>query len=209
VVEREDRRTQVLKHAERVFARKGFHETNISDIIAEAGIARGTFYLYFENKRDLFAELLDRVLEELRGRVQRVRQGPGEPPPVAQLRANLHRVFEFILSHPELADIMLHHASGFDPELDARLLRFSEQIVTNIERALNLGIEMQLVRPCDTRLTAICFLGVIREVMADVVRTSNGVNGRSDASIDELADAVLTLGLRGVATPRLFDDRDR
>lgn len=207
-MEREDRRTQVLKHAERVFARKGFHDTNISDIIAEAGIARGTFYLYFDNKRDLFAELLTRVLEELSGRVERVRRGPGEPPPLAQVRANLHRVFEFILSHPELADIMLHHASGFDSELDSRLLRFSEQIVANIERALNLGIEMELVRPCDTRLAAICFLGVMREVVADVVRTSGDANGHSHASIDELADAVLNIGLRGVATPRLLDEGD-
>ena len=46
-MERLARREQVLRHAKRIFARKGYHRTNIADIIARAHIARGTFYLYF------------------------------------------------------------------------------------------------------------------------------------------------------------------
>jgi len=55
-MERQERRAQVLRHAKRIFARKGYHRTNIADIIARARIARGTFYLYFQNKRDIFEE---------------------------------------------------------------------------------------------------------------------------------------------------------
>ena len=55
-MERQARRAQVLRHAKRIFARKGYHRTNVADIIARARIARGTFYLYFQNKKDLLAE---------------------------------------------------------------------------------------------------------------------------------------------------------
>lgn len=204
-MERTDRRTQVLEHAQRIFARKGFHDTNVSDIVTEAGIARGTFYLYFENKRELFAELIDRALEEIRRRVERVHRGPGYPPPVEQLRTNLRRVFEYLLAQHELADILLHHASGFDPVLDAKLTTFSEQIAAEIERALQLGIDMGLVRPCDTNVTALCMLGAIREIVAHLVRTRGPLDGWRSAQIEDLAREVLDVGLRGVGSTRLFE----
>src|SRR5579859_2860276 len=77
-MERQARREQVLRHAKRIFARKGYHRTNIADIIARARIARGTFYLYFQNKKELFEELLEQTLGELRHRIQRLRVGPGD-----------------------------------------------------------------------------------------------------------------------------------
>jgi len=40
-MERQARRAQVLRHAKRIFARKGYHRTNVADIIARARIARG------------------------------------------------------------------------------------------------------------------------------------------------------------------------
>jgi AcrR family transcriptional regulator len=40
-----------------VFKEKGYHATSVNDIIDAAQIARGTFYLYFTSKREVFAEL--------------------------------------------------------------------------------------------------------------------------------------------------------
>ena len=48
---REDRRAQILQKAKEVFAERGYHNASISEIILRAGIARGTFYLYFRTKR--------------------------------------------------------------------------------------------------------------------------------------------------------------
>jgi AcrR family transcriptional regulator len=196
-MEREARRKQVLRHAKRIFARKGYHRTNISDIIARARIARGTFYLYFPNKRDLFEELLAQVLDELRRRIQRLRVGPGEPDPVEQLRANLRRVLGLVLAERELTDILLNHATGFDRELDNRIAEFYERVVDQIQRSLDLGITMNLVRSCDTRIAAGCILGGIKEVIAQASRAR-----RRD--IGQLAEEILEFGLRGVARPDLL-----
>ena len=91
-MERTERRAQVLRHAKRIFARKGYHRTNVADIISRARIARGTFYLYFQNKKDLFEELLEQVVSELSTRILRLKVGPDETSPVDQLRDNLRRV---------------------------------------------------------------------------------------------------------------------
>ena len=56
-----DRRTQLLSAARAVFAKKGYDDATVSEIVSRAGVAQGTFYLYFPGKESLagaFAEQL-------------------------------------------------------------------------------------------------------------------------------------------------------
>ena len=111
-MERQARRKQVLQHAKRIFARKGYHHTNIADIVARARIARGTFYLYFRNKKDLFEELLEQVLGELRLRIQRLRLGPFSVEATSEL---LQRTFD--VDAPRVSEFAerLHRWTGGNP----------------------------------------------------------------------------------------------
>jgi AcrR family transcriptional regulator len=200
-MERHARRAQVLRHAKRIFARKGYHRTNVADIISRAHIARGTFYLYFQNKKDLFQELLNQVLGEIASRIRRLRVGPGNPDPVQQLRDNLRGVLNFVLAERELTDILLNHSVGFDRDLDAQIRNFYERIADAIQRSLDLGIEMGLVRECDTRIAAYCILGGIKEVVGQMTATRR-------RGIDRMVEEILALGLRGVARPELLESSD-
>lgn len=201
-MERTERRAQVLRHAKRIFARKGYHRTNVADIIARARIARGTFYLYFENKKDLFEELLEQVVSELSTRILRLKVGPGQNSPVEQLRDNLRRVVGFVLSERELTDILLNHSVGFDRELDVKIREFYERIAQLIQRSLDLGIEMNLVRKCDTRAVSYCILGGIKELVGVLSRTRS-------QDTDLIVQEILDFGLRGVARAELLDAIDR
>lgn len=64
-----DKHERILRAAIRVFARKGFYATRVSEIAKAAGVADGTIYLYFKNKDDvlisLFESRLGRLIEEL------------------------------------------------------------------------------------------------------------------------------------------------
>jgi AcrR family transcriptional regulator len=197
-MEKQARRAQVLRHAKRIFARKGYHRTNVAEIISRARIARGTFYLYFENKKDLFEELLEQVLRELATRIQRIRLGPGEPEPADQLRTNLRRVVWFVLNERDLTNILMSHALGFDPELDARIQSFYDRIAEQIQRSLDLGITMGLVRECDTRTAAYCILGGVKETIVQISR-------EAPPDIDRLVEEILRFGLSGVARPELLE----
>ena len=57
-----DRRDQLLVAAERLFAEKGVDATTVADITGLAGVAKGTFYLYFDSKDQLIAGLRERVV---------------------------------------------------------------------------------------------------------------------------------------------------
>lgn len=64
------KREQILDGAWRVFSRQGFDAASMNDITREAGVSKGTIYVYFRNKEDLFAALIDqhrlRFAESLR-----------------------------------------------------------------------------------------------------------------------------------------------
>lgn len=68
MAKRLDRRTQLLIAARTVFAKKGYDDATVSEIVGRAGVAQGTFYLYFPGKESLagaFAELVSERFAEV------------------------------------------------------------------------------------------------------------------------------------------------
>jgi AcrR family transcriptional regulator len=66
-----DRRAALLDSARRIFAAKGVEAARVSAIVARAGVAQGTFYLYFTSKASLVLALTDQVYAEIREEVAR------------------------------------------------------------------------------------------------------------------------------------------
>lgn len=60
---REATRQRILREAAREFARLGFDQANINLIAEQAGIGKGTIYLYFENKREVFLAMLRAIAQ--------------------------------------------------------------------------------------------------------------------------------------------------
>jgi AcrR family transcriptional regulator len=162
---RATRRAAVLAAARRIFADKGYHATSIDDIIEAAGIARGTFYLYFESKRAIFDELLDELFTTLQSTVRRIEVGPGAPPPVEQMNATVDRVMQTLTENREMARILLREAVGIDDEFDAKLEQFYGRIEGLIASAIQTGQQMKLVRRCDAQIVARCILGSAKELV--------------------------------------------
>ena len=63
---------RIIQSAIENFAKKGFDKTRMEDIAASCGLAKGTLYLYFKNKEDLFFALCEYNLEQLRNQLSRL-----------------------------------------------------------------------------------------------------------------------------------------
>src|SRR5262245_36307509 len=63
---RDERRAQLVAAAREVFSKKGFHEATVDDITRAAGVAKGTFYLYFDEKRAIYDELVRSFLQHVK-----------------------------------------------------------------------------------------------------------------------------------------------
>lgn len=158
------RKQAIVDAAAECFARRGYHDTSISHIIERAGIARGTFYLYFESKHDVFRFILDEFIKHIGDQIKTIRLG-GKTSPADQMRANVERLVDTILTKPAPAKIILNEAVGLDPEIDDKLRSFYGKLIGMIEKSLAKGIALKLVRPIDPRLSAIIIIGAFKEVM--------------------------------------------
>ena len=162
---RDDRKQRLVSCAKSVFAEKGYYAASISEIVQEAGIARGTFYQYFDNKFHIFQSILDSFLQDLEDSIKPVSMSPGAASPLVQIRDNLTRVFDLVLKERDLSQILLHSTSSMDQSMEKRLSDFYDQVAGMIQRSLNLGMAMNLVRPCNPRVTAYAIIGAVKEVV--------------------------------------------
>lgn len=69
VESREPKRGTILQAAEKMFADRRFDEVTLDEIAAEAGVGKGTLYLYFKNKEDLFARMTIEGIDEMTARI--------------------------------------------------------------------------------------------------------------------------------------------
>lgn len=153
------RRAQILAAAREVFARVGYHQAGVSDVIAEAGVARGTFYNYFESKRAAFHAVLSDMMDEAAGAVHPIDITRDIP---TQVRENLGRVVRAVMAE-DVVRVLFGEAAGIDEEGDEVLRAFYGAALERIERALRTGQALGVVRQGDVFLTARCLLGVIKE----------------------------------------------
>jgi AcrR family transcriptional regulator len=163
--QRQERRAEVLAAARHVFSTHGYHAASIAHIIDAAGIARGTFYLYFVSKRAIFDELLDDFFALMTREVRVVDVSPGAPPPREQLTAIVKHVLQTLLANADLTRILLRETGGPGDEFDRRRSEFLGRLLGLIKHALETGIELGLCRPGDTLLRAHMTLGTVKELV--------------------------------------------
>ena len=190
---RDGRKQHLVTSAQKTFARKGFFSTGIAEIVHEAGIARGTFYQYFDHKLHIFETILDSFLQNLQECIRPIAVGAGAPSPVSQIHDNLSRVLQLVLRARELTHILLRHGSTEDHAVDDQLKDFFRRVAEMIERSLKVGISMNLVRPCNTRLTAYSMIGAVKEVAFEITSSNE-----AEPPVEEVVRDLIEFGLGGV-----------
>ncbi len=179
----DERRAEILAASRRVFARLGYHRTGVSDIVAEVGVARGTFYRYFESKRAAFQEILEHMMAEVVSVVQPIDVGAPIPP---QVLANLERLIRAIAAE-DVCRVLFSEALGIDVEADDALRAFYAEALGRIERALETGQALGVVAPGHVPTKARCVLGLLKEPVVQAV-----LDGR-DLDVNVLVREILQL----------------
>lgn len=68
--EPDERRTEILDTAERLFYIKGYEKCTVNDILAKVGIAKGTFYYYFKSKEEVLDAIVKRYTDLVTARAE-------------------------------------------------------------------------------------------------------------------------------------------
>jgi AcrR family transcriptional regulator len=164
-----ERRQQILNVARDVFAKRGYHAAKIEDIVLAAGVARGTFYLYFDDKRAIFEEIVDRFLARIGMAILRV--DPHDPSRTVadQLKENIRRIVGILLEDRSTTKIFLSDAVGVDPAFDQKLHSFYDEVLRLLQEALKDGQGLGIVKEGDTRVLSYLTLGSLKELLYQVV----------------------------------------
>ncbi len=155
-------RRKLLEAASRVFVERGYHAPLIADMVAEAGVGQGTFYRYFDSKRQVIEILLDEIAGGLLS--QFVEMSESLPDSAeAYRRASeqaILRVAEVMDTQQELCSMFLREGPSVDfafaEKLDGILARFAELARFFLDHAITNGF----ARPCRSDVVSQALVGM-------------------------------------------------
>jgi AcrR family transcriptional regulator len=144
----DDRKKLILEYAKRLFSRKGYYDTQISDIVDEAKIARGTVYQYFKNKDDIFITLIRDFYNDWEKTIsiEMHKINLRNISPVEYMRFRVKNTLQLLANDPDLCNIVLRMGIGLSGELENTIKRFEKKIHNLIVSDLKLGIRNHHVR---------------------------------------------------------------
>ena len=147
-------REKILASALKEFGKVGYHDASIVRITEGAGVAMGTFYLYFDGKLAVFNELVEDLNRRLRHRMTQAIVGA--PDRLAAERAGFRAFFAFTTEVPQLYRI-IRQAEFVSPE--AMHLHYG-RIVEGYQRALAAASDAGEIAPLDPEVTAWALMGI-------------------------------------------------
>jgi AcrR family transcriptional regulator len=166
---RRERKQQILVAAREVFAKRGYARTTVDDIALEAGVARGTFYLYFDDKRDAFEELVDTFAGQIGAAIVRIVTDDPKRTVAGQVLENIRAILGVCLAERTMTKILFTDAVGVDPEFEHKLTTFYDSVVQLLTESLKDGQALGVVADGEPRVLAYLTIGALKELLYQAV----------------------------------------
>ncbi|WP_457599955.1 TetR/AcrR family transcriptional regulator [Hydrogenivirga sp.] len=177
---RQDTKGRLLDAGKRVIFQKGFNGARVSDITSEAGVAHGTFYLYFKSKDEFLLELLKSVRDEML-RLDEEGIGLISEGKVEEGRELVFvKGFELMVRERELAKILFFEAVCTSRTFQEFYSESKDMLLRNLSQALDLlGVE----KP---QLKAEILVGTARHLIEENILKDREVFGVWREVLEEL-----------------------
>ncbi|HEY0311950.1 MAG TPA: TetR/AcrR family transcriptional regulator [Allosphingosinicella sp.] len=190
---REERWSELLDVAARIFARSGYDATSLQDIADELGMLKGSLYYYITTKGDLLAHLLRNAHEQGIRNIQPIAEGAGNP--IERLAQMIRTHANYVCTDRDRTAVFLHERKRLTPEQRKDFLgdehayrRFFEAVITDGQREGLVRSEL------DPKLVALCLLGSLNSVYQWYKQSG-------EFSADAIGDTFVMSWLAGITTP--------
>ena len=168
IQERKDAKKRfILETAARVFAVKGYYNTNVRDILDEAGISTGSFYFYFNNKEELFEILYDEMIKTysdvLQDAVDTMKNNAGNI--VESITKAITLSLQTFQKNRGLARIMLIGSVGLNQHFEKKRAADHQKISLVFEEIFKELLQKKAISVPDAKVAAILFTGSIYSII--------------------------------------------
>lgn len=150
--EKEQRQQAIVDAAEQVFFTKGYENATMDEVAEQAELSKGTLYLYFKNKNDLYHAIVCRGMDILYDLF--VENSAGLESGVRKIEAVGRSYIDFFKRYPDYFNALLHqeiqHIEGGDIEDNPHIQKCQEKgnlIFGLIQEAVREGIKDGSIRP--------------------------------------------------------------
>ena len=192
-----DTLNSILSAATQLFYERGYYGANIADITQLAGVAAGTFYVYFDSKLSLYRYLLLQFSHRIRKELSI--KTSGCPDRRSAERAGIRAWLEFIAKNPYMYNIIWESLY-----VDRKLFtEYYENFCKSYMRSINSGKEKGEVRDIDSEVLAYMLMGI-----SNFVGLKYGMFEKSGVDFDRITDEVMKVLEGGMFTGDLSQLRE-
>ena len=182
-------RERILDSAMNIFSAKGFHDTKLDEIVAEASISKGSIYFHFPNKERLFIALVDQFADVIE---RRAREAIDDAAPgIDRVQAALQAVMETFGKYRRPAKLLLVQAVGLGTVFERKRMEITDRFALLIKTYLDEAVADGSIAPVNTHIVAHAWMGAIYSIVIQWVYTG-------EPSQDEIMEALLPLLLKSV-----------
>ena len=159
---RQEMRARILDVACRLFLRKGFRATAVSDITARLEVGKGTFYFYFSDKDELFLECAPRIFQALFSeKWEALRR---ERDPVRRLALRAEAVLPVLDKFCAILALAREALNSPEPRIRDMGRQTIASIGQPLEDDLSKGMARGLIRPLDPKATSMMLVGIMESL---------------------------------------------
>lgn len=192
---RAQRRKTIVESAARLFAQDGYAGCEMERVAADAGIAKGTLYLYFPGKQELFFACVDWGMSWMQQTVRAAAETVADP--FERIAIAVRAYLEFFEEHPEYVELVIQERAIFRDRKQSTYFEY---------RAANIGYWQDLYRQliADGRLRTDLPVERITDTIGSLLygtMFTNRFMGRS-VSLDEQYAALLEIMFRGLSSDK-------
>lgn len=163
---RRDFAAQILQAAEKLFAKKGFYPTTIDEIAKEAKSAKGTIYLYFNNKEDLFFSVIETKLDLLLNKIQEAVEKPGSASQRIKTAISIH--LKFLEENKNFFKVMQSFPEGLKKKLErklkGRVVEKQSRYIEILDGLIQEAIDRKEIKALDSKKLAVILMGIIHSL---------------------------------------------
>jgi AcrR family transcriptional regulator len=189
----EFRTSGILEAARKVFATKGFSAATVDDVAGAAGVAKGTVYLYYESKRDIYFAALKSGIEQMYALLQEELKKAASPEEKLRTLIGVKLAYFddnrdfFKIYYSELGNMCIHPGA-----LDDFKALYLDQAKV-VESILREGARRRVIRAVRAEQTAFAISDIIRGVV------TQRVLGWTKSKLSQDVDFIFDLIWKGIA----------
>jgi len=166
---RRKRRDQILQTTLKVITDKGYSRVSVSDLVKEAGVSRGTFYLYFNSKKEVVDALLDHFFSDVcHLTTQLFDETLGNKPLSTYDLGTVSTDFVQVLTkHRLLTKILVTHSNFLEDSHSIKIDGYLKKIYQTLEGNIQTGVRFGLFKSIDAKMVCQCIIGTVKEFLVN------------------------------------------